>query len=99
MRSLLRLLPLATLLLVGCSRPLEKATTVSCYIADQHRCEEAPAPTKAQDEARAVECSSAKCTIVENGTTVIRRTYQGAETAYQKSFCVETAKGAWSTTF
>ena len=76
------------------------------------RCEEAPAPTKDQDEARAIECSSTsgtlkcpaagfegKCTIVENGTTTIRRAYKGAETAYQKSFCVETAKGTWSTTF
>src|SRR5689334_14972994 len=32
--------------------------SLSCYIADQHRCQEAPAPDKAQDEARSIECAS-----------------------------------------
>jgi hypothetical protein len=29
----------------------------------------------------------------------VRRYYTGADAAYQKDFCVNTAKGAWSTTF
>ena len=117
MRALCFAVLVATGLLIGCSKPPpEKGASVSCYVADQLRCEEAPAPTKAQDEARAVECSSVsgalkhpaacptagfegKCTITENGATTIRRTYKGADTAYQKSFCIDTAKGAWSTTF
>ena len=108
---------LAAVLAIGCSKPApQQGASVSCYVADQFRCEEAPAPSKAQDEARAVECSSVsgtlkhpsacptagfegKCTITENGATTIRRTYHGADTAYQKSFCIDTAKGAWSTTF
>jgi len=48
------------LLGTGCSKKPEAgaAQSVSCYIADQHRCEEAPAPDKTQSEAREIECSS-----------------------------------------
>lgn len=44
----------------ACSKKPEAgaASSVSCYIADQHRCEEAPTPDKAQTEAREIECSS-----------------------------------------
>lgn len=44
----------------ACSKKPEPtaAPSVSCYIADQHRCEEAPAPDKTQAEAREIECSS-----------------------------------------
>ena len=46
--------------LVACSKkPSEgAASSLSCYIADQHRCQEAPAPDKAQSEAREIEFSS-----------------------------------------
>lgn len=123
MRSLL--LVTSTLLLAACSRTADKLTpdagaasgaSLSCHIADQDRCVEAPAPTKAQEEAQTIECSSTsgvlkrpaacptagfvgRCTIVESGTTTVRRWYKGADAAYQKSFCVETVKGTWSAAF
>lgn len=42
-----------------------------------------------------------KCTLPANGTDgpEIRRWYRAADAAYQQSFCVDTAKGVWSTTF
>lgn len=54
------ILSTVVLLASGCSKKPEAGATqsVSCYIADQHRCEEAPAPDKAQTEAREIECSS-----------------------------------------
>ncbi len=50
------------LTLTACPKKADPGKTVgpsvSCYIADQHRCQEAPAPDKAQDEARSIECAS-----------------------------------------
>lgn len=42
-----------------------------------------------------------KCTIPANGADgpEVRRWYRAADAAYQQSFCVDTAKGVWSTTF
>lgn len=42
-----------------------------------------------------------KCTLPANGSDgpEIRRWYRAADAAYQQSFCVDTAKGVWSTTF
>lgn len=42
-----------------------------------------------------------KCTVpaATGGGPEIRRWYKAEDAAYQKDFCVSTAKGAWSTTF
>ena len=41
-----------------------------------------------------------KCTIATGELAgQVRRYYTGADAAYQEDFCVNTAKGAWSTTF
>jgi hypothetical protein len=41
-----------------------------------------------------------KCTISSGELAgQIRRYYTGADAVYQEDFCVNTAKGAWSTTF
>ncbi|MBS2018621.1 MAG: hypothetical protein JST00_37490 [Deltaproteobacteria bacterium] len=62
MRSTLIFACLSSVVLASaCSKkpdPSAAPASVSCFIADQHRCEEAPAPDKAQDEARTIECSS-----------------------------------------
>jgi len=45
----------------ACSKKPEGAAagaSIACFIADQHRCEEAPAPDKTEEEARTIECSS-----------------------------------------
>lgn len=60
MRTLLVLVAFTACTASACSKKAEgnAATSLSCYVADQHRCEEAPAATKAQDDARTIECSS-----------------------------------------
>lgn len=61
MKRPLTLLAVAALALCGCPKKEEKAAasaSVACYSADQHRCVEAPAAGKAQDEAIGVECGS-----------------------------------------
>lgn len=42
-----------------------------------------------------------KCTVpgAGGGGAEIRRWYKAADAAYQQDFCVNTAKGVWSTTF
>ena len=52
-------------LAAACSKEPEKAAadaalqaSISCYIADQQRCEEALTPSEAQVQVRSVECSS-----------------------------------------
>jgi hypothetical protein len=42
-----------------------------------------------------------KCTVPAVGTAAaeVKRFYKADDAAYQKSFCVDTVKGAWSTTF
>lgn len=42
-----------------------------------------------------------KCTVPGAGKdgAEVRRFYKADDAAYQKSFCVDTVKGAWSTTF
>jgi hypothetical protein len=40
-----------------------------------------------------------KCTMTTGKDVKIRRFYPGAEAAYQQDFCVNTARGVWSTTF
>lgn len=42
-----------------------------------------------------------KCTLPAAGTDGIevKRWYRAADAAYQQSFCVDSLKGAWSTTF
>jgi hypothetical protein len=40
-----------------------------------------------------------KCTFTTDGTLRVRRYYTGADAAYEQDFCVNTAKGVWSTTF
>jgi hypothetical protein len=54
-------LGISALALAGCSKKAPEGgarASLSCFIADQHRCEEAPAPDKTQEEARTIECSS-----------------------------------------
>ena len=46
---------------LGCSKkpePTAAKPSLSCWIENQHRCEEAPSPDKSQEELRTVECSS-----------------------------------------
>jgi hypothetical protein len=42
-----------------------------------------------------------KCTVPAAGKDApeVKRWYKADEAAYQKSFCVDTVKGVWSTTF
>ncbi len=42
-----------------------------------------------------------KCTVPAAGRDApeVKRWYKADDAAYQKSFCVDTTKGAWSTTF
>ena len=58
MKRPLCLLAAAVFFLCGCPKKEEKPASVACFIADQHRCVEAPAAAKVQDEAVSIECSS-----------------------------------------
>lgn len=40
-----------------------------------------------------------KCTFTADGVTKTRRYYTGVDAAYNQDFCVNTAKGTWSTVF
>lgn len=86
----------------------------ACYIAAQQRCHEFPEPTGDQLQNLSVECSSdsgdlgaacptasfvGKCTVGTGAGREVTRWYTGADASYEQDFCVNTAKGVWSTTF
>jgi hypothetical protein len=88
--------------------------SIACYSAVQFNCEENPTPTAESVANLSVKCSSVsgvlsrpaacpqagfqgKCSTTSD--VPVRRWYTGADVAYSKDFCINTAHGTWSTTF